>query len=94
MINVILGGSGHRSYADFIFPVFDELGGWCGMSTACGNDGNGTMNERWCSFGRNQTWINTETHESIIITDEFLEACNWALTEYGMEEFKKNIKTS
>lgn len=93
MINVILGGTGHRPSGDFCFPVFDEQGGWCGMSTACGNDGNGTMDRRWCSFGHNQTWINTKTNESIFLTDEFFNG-SWDLSEYGMKEFKRLLGTA
>lgn len=94
MINVILGDTGTLIRDDdFIYPVFDEHGEWCGMSTACGNDGNGTMLKRWCSFRHNQTWINTETNKSIILTNEFFNN-SWGLNEYGMKEFKRLLGTA
>lgn len=97
MINVILARTGTRVWDDFCFPVLDKQGGWYGMSTACSDDGNGRMDKHWCSFGHNQTWINTETHESIIITDEFLNdnsSYGWNLNEYGIKEFKRFLGTA
>lgn len=93
MINVILGGNGYRPSGDFCFPVFNEQGGWCGMSTACGDDGNGRMDKPWCSFAHDQTWINTETNESIILINEFFTNNSWGLNEYGMKEFKKLLRS-
>lgn len=93
MINVILGGTGYRPSDDFGFPVFDETGEWYGMSSERSNDGNGVTCRPWCSFAPGQTWINTETNESIFITDEFFNENSRNFNEYGMKEFKKLLRS-
>lgn len=97
MINVILNNSS-RSNKDYSFPVLNETNEWYGMSTECSNDGNGVTSRPWCSFAYGQTWINTETNKSIIITDDFFNGnsrnfhgCQ-CLNEYGIEEFKKLLR--
>lgn len=87
MITVVLDTGRELDPYDFKYPIYNSLGKIEGFAIETEANGNGTKNKTWCSFGIGHTWVNNETGESVLITDELYDYEHEVLTEKGKQAF-------
>lgn len=87
MITVVCDNGHEIDPYDFKYPIYNDYGKIEGFSIETEANGNGTKHAAWCSFCIGHTWVNNETGESVLITEELYDYNNEWLTEKGKQVF-------